>query len=125
MTANRALKLKLFEECDKCYYCKCQMILTNISSVSKGQSLPANAATIEHLVSRLSPHRWKKKLKGEKRKVLACYSCNQEKSKLEILCLSRADILNRSKGFSLSPRGKPKIVVPLPTIKEVLKVLNA
>jgi hypothetical protein len=37
----------------------------------------------------------------------------------ETLCLSRAEVLRRSEGFSLSPRGKPKIIKPLPTIREV------
>ncbi len=101
------------------------MILTNIQNIPKGQSLPPNSATIEHVISRYSIFRWRKKRKGEQRKVLACYKCNHSRSVLETLCLSRTEVLRRSKGFSLSPRGKPKIKNPLPTLKEVKKVLGA
>jgi hypothetical protein len=101
------------------------MILTNIKTIPKGQTLPHNAATIEHLVSRYTPNRWKKKKKGEQRKVLACYKCNHERSRQETLCLSREEVLKRSKGFSLSPRGNPKIIKTLQTLKEVKKALNA
>ena len=122
--SNRTLKLKLFKENDKCYYCGCKLVLTNISNIKSGQSLPDNAATIEHLISRLEPSRFVKKKKGTRRKVLACYKCNHSKSILETLCLSRKEVLERSKGFSLNPRGKPKIIRPLETIKEVKKVLG-
>lgn len=100
------------------------MVLTNIKAIPKGQSLPDNAATLEHLVSRYSIFRWKRKRKGEQRKVLACYRCNHNRSIQETLCLSRAEILRRSKGFSLSPRGKPRIIRPLESIKDVKKVLG-
>ena len=123
--SNRTIKLRLYEANPHCYYCGQKMILTNIQNIPKGQSLPENAATLEHLVSRYTIHRWKKKKKTEQRKVLACYKCNHGRSVLETLCLSRAEILRRSKGFSLSPRGKPKIIKPLPTLNEVKKVLNA
>jgi hypothetical protein len=123
--SNRSLKLKLYEENPFCYYCGCQTILTNIDKIPSGQSLPLNAATIEHRLSRLSHYRWKKKKKGEKRKVIACYRCNHERSTQETLCLSRAEILRRSEGFSLNPRGNPKIIKPLLTVREVRKILNA
>ena len=125
MMSNRTLKLKLYEQDPLCYYCGCRMILTNIKNIPKGQTLPPNSATIEHLVSRLNPHRWVKKKNKHRRKVLACHQCNQNRSIQETLCLSRAEILRRSRGFSLSPRGKPKIIKSLPTLKEVKKVLNA
>jgi len=101
------------------------MILTDIKKLSTGQSLPPNAATVEHLVSRLHHSRWKKKKSGAKRKVLACYRCNHNRSIQETLCLSRKEILQRSRGFSLNPRGRPKIIKPLDSIREVRKALNA
>jgi hypothetical protein len=82
-------------------------------------------ATIDHIVSRYHVHRWVKKKKGQRRKVLACYECNHSRSVKETLCLSRAEVLKRSQGFSLSPRGKPKIIKPLSTAREALKKLNA
>lgn len=123
--SNRSIKLKLFAENNKCYYCNCQMILTNIKKIPHGQTLPPNAATIEHIISRYHLHRWVKRKRGQKRKVLACYQCNHGRSTQETLCLSRMEILERSKGFSLSPRGKPKINKPLATIREVKRVLKA
>jgi hypothetical protein len=101
------------------------MILTNIDKIKSGQTLPDNAATIEHLISRLEPARFVKKKKGTRRKVLACYKCNHSKSKLETLCLSRQEVLARSRGYSLNPRGKPRIIRPLDSIKEVKKALAA
>ena len=123
--SNRSLKLKLYEQNPCCCYCGCHTILTDIKSIPSGQSLPPNAATIEHRVSRFSPYRWKKKRKGERRKVISCYECNHDRSVQETLCLSRSEVLKRSQGFSLSPRGRPKIIRPLSTIKEVKKALSA
>ena len=119
--SNRALKLKLFQEDDRCHWCKRHIHLTNISRI-EGTADPL-MATIDHVVSKLYLHRWKQKKKGQKRKVLACYECNHKRSVQETLSLSRAETLKRSKGFSLNPRGKPKIIKPLPTIHQVKKQL--
>ena len=81
-------------------------------------------ATIDHVVSRVYMARWKAKKKGQKRKVLSCYECNHRRSVQETLSLSRAEVVKRSKGFSLNPRGKPKIIKPLPTINQVKKQLT-
>lgn len=116
----RQLKLKLYAENPYCHYCKKKMVITNIT---KGR-LPKNAATIEHLISRINFRRWVKKQPGQKRKVLACHGCNQARSIKETLCLSREEILKRSNGFSLSPKGKPKIVQPLITEQEVISKLD-
>ena len=120
---NRKLKIELHQKDPHCHWCKRLTILTDESDHHKG--LPLNAATIDHLVSRLNVHRWVKKKAGQRRKVLACYECNQRRNIQETLCLSRSEILKRSQGFSLSPRGNPKIIHPLPTVREVLKQLKA
>jgi hypothetical protein len=98
------------------------MILTNIPCL-RGEPNPL-MCTVDHIVSRISPRRWVKKKKGQRRKVLACYACNHARSVQETICLSRAEILQRSKGFSLSPRGKPKIIKPVKNVKEALEKLN-
>lgn len=123
--SNRRKKIKLFLKNDKCFYCGTTMILTNIKNIPSGQSLPQNAATIEHRISRYNSHRWIRKKKNECRQVLCCYKCNHDRSVKETLCLSRAEVLRRSHGFSLSPRGRPGIINPVPTVKEALKKLNA
>jgi hypothetical protein len=118
--SNRELKIKLFNKNPYCHYCGQLMFLTSPSA----KSLPPNGATIEHRISRLNPARWRRKRPNEKRRVLACYECNHNRSELETLCMSRKEILQRSKGFSLNPRGKPKITKPAQTINEVNKILN-
>ena len=82
-------------------------------------------ATIDHVVSRYCISRWILKKKGQKRKVLACYECNHKRSVQETLGLSRAEILKRSKGFSFSPRGKPKIIKPVENVQSALELLNS
>lgn len=119
----RILKIRLWERDNRCHWCRKPTVLTDI----KGGQLPPNSATIDHLISRLNPARWVKKKKGQKnerRRVLACYSCNQKRSFQETLCLSRAEIIKRSRGYSLSPKGKPKIIKPLPSLKDVLDKLD-
>jgi hypothetical protein len=121
--SNHKLKVELFKQDPRCHWCKRVTKLICEKSL-KGEADPL-MATIDHVISRYHPHRWVKRKTGQKRKVLACYQCNHSRSTQETLCLSRAEILQRSKGFSLSPRGKPKIIKPLPTIREVKKILNA
>ena len=121
--SNRSLKIELYKKDPKCYWCKRHTILISEPNL-KGHPNPL-MATIDHIVSRFSPYRWKKKLPGQRRKVLSCYECNHNRSVQETLCLSRAEVLKRSQGFSLSPRGKPKIIKPLSTIREVKKQLSA
>jgi len=120
--SNRTLKLELHKKDPRCHWCKritkliCQPFI-------RGHADPL-MATIDHVVSRYNPHRWVKKKKNHRRKVLACYECNHSRSVQETLCLSRSEVLERSKGFSLSPRGKPKIIKPLATVSAVLAKLN-
>lgn len=120
--SNRTLKLELFKADPHCHWCKrvtkliCQPFI-------RGHADPL-MATIDHVVSRYHPHRWVKKKKNHRRKVLACYECNHSRSVQETLSLSRAEVLERSKGFSLSPRGHPKIIKPLANVTAVLAKLN-
>lgn len=120
--SNKTLKLELYRENPRCHWCK-RVTKLICEPHLKGHPDPL-MATIDHMVSRYHPHRWVKKKKNHRRKVLACYECNHNRSVQETLCLSRAEILERSKGFSLSPRGKPKIIKPLPNVTAVLAKLN-
>jgi len=121
--SNRSLKLDLWQADPRCHWCKRPTHLTNISRI-EGRADPL-MATIDHVVSRHYLHRWVKKKEGQKRKVLACYECNHKRSVQETLSLSRSEVLKRSQGFSLNPRGKPKIIKPLPTAKETLAILDS
>jgi hypothetical protein len=103
-----------------CYYCNCLTVLTNIQS----GIIPDNAATIEHLISRLDPKRWTKRNSGEVRKVLACWKCNREQSYKEMARLTKEEIALRSNGFSLNPKGNPNFVKTKQNLEQVLAVLH-
>lgn len=110
--------MALFAKDPRCHWCKRTTKLTNDAYMS-GNPDPL-MATIDHVVSRYHPHRWVKQKEGEQRKVLACYECNHARSVAETNALSRAEILRRSQGFNLNPKGKPVIIKPLETVEEVL-----
>src|SRR3989304_2585263 len=116
--SNRSLKLQLHQNNPECYWCGRITKLTNDSNMT-GHPDPL-MATIDHIISRYLPHRWVKQKEGEQRKVLACYECNHKRSVAETNALSRAEILRRSQGFNLNPKGKPVIIKPLATLGEVL-----
>lgn len=120
MNRHRQLKLALFAKDPHCFHCGCMTVIPDVNC----KKLPPNTATIDHLISRINPGRWLKKKKGQIRRVLSCLKCNHKRSNQEILCLSRTEILERSRGFSLSPRGNPTFDKTLPTIKEVLDKLK-
>ena len=120
--SNHRLKVELWQKDNRCHWCKRPTKLI-CEKVIKGRADPL-MATIDHIVSRYSHYRWVKKKANQKRKVLACYECNHKRSVKETLSLSRAEILCRSKGFSLSPKGKPITIKPLPTAKAVLARLD-
>lgn len=120
--SNHKLKVQLFNENPRCHWCGKVTKLICEKSLS-GEADPL-MATIDHVVSRYHLHRWVKRKQGQKRKVLACYECNHGRSVQETLCLSRKEVLERSRGYSLSPRGKPKIIKPLDSVTEVKKVVN-
>jgi len=121
--SNRSLKLELWQADPRCHWCHRVTVLTDIKRI-EGRADPL-MATIDHVVSRIYPHRWVKKRKGQRRKVLSCYECNHKRSVQETLSLSRSEVVKRSKGFSLNPRGKPKIIKPLPTARETLAILDS
>jgi len=81
-------------------------------------------ATVDHVISRLNPERWVKKKDGEQRKVLACFECNSKRAQNEINSLSKDEIIRRSQGFSISPKGKPIVTTPCDSIFEILEKLK-
>jgi len=121
--SNRTVKIALWNKDPRCHWCKRPTILTNLPYI-KGSPDP-RMATIDHVVSRYHAQRWVKKQPREKRRVLACYECNHNRSTQETLNIPREEIMKRSQGFSLSPKGKPKIIKPVATIDEALKKLNS
>lgn len=118
--SNRAVKVWLWKRNPHCHWCGC---LTQLTNCPDGK-IPADAATIDHLYSRLDLRRWLKRKRGEVKKVLACYDCNQRRSIEETARLSREEILKRSQGFSLNPIGKPHIIKTFDTVDEVTLFLK-
>jgi len=74
-----------------CYWCKKPTRLLKTT----GGPIPEDAATIDHLDSRLSPERGKHK--GEWRHVMACSKCNHERARAEDMALPRETQHERSK----------------------------
>lgn len=118
--SNRTFKIQLWDENPHCHWCG---VLTELTNCPKGQ-VPNNAATIDHLYSKLDPRRWVRRKPGQIKKVLACYACNQRRSIEETSRLSKEEIFIRSQGFSLNPTGKPHITETLDTLEDVLDHLK-
>lgn len=118
--SNRSYKIKLWEKNPLCFYCKKPTVLTNI----KSGSLPNNAATIEHLISKFHAARWVRRNPGEVRKVLSCWECNQAQSHKETSMLTKQERDLRALGFSLNPKGKPNFVKTKQTLDEVYAILR-
>lgn len=113
--SNRDIKLKLYQADPQCHWCKRVTVLTNDPEI-RGEPDPL-MATIDHLVSRYHPERW---VRRDMTKVLACYECNARRAREETEALSREELVRRSQGFSLNPRGKPIFIEALDTIDDVL-----
>jgi hypothetical protein len=120
--SNRNLKIELYKRDPRCHWCR---RITKLICEPNLRHVDPLMATIDHIVSRYHVHRWIKKTGKKRRKVLACYECNHRRSVQETLSLSRAEVLQRSKGFSLSPKGKPKIIKPVKNVKQALLQLNS
>lgn len=77
--SNRKQRVRLFEEQGgKCWWCDCPMMELGESVVGHWRNPPANMATLDHVYGKFDrrrhePHR------GERRKVVACYACNQRR----------------------------------------------
>ena len=117
----RKLKLILFNENPYCHWCGEKTTLTNVSHI-KGQPDPM-MATIDHVISKYDPRRW---VKGQQKKVLACFKCNARRSAEETERLGREEIVRRSTtGFSFDRvSGKTIFEKPLETLDEVLDKLK-
>lgn len=90
---KRAKRDRLFSEQEgKCFYCKCQMI--KVDGKHFGTN-PPNLATFEHLDGRFSKERGLHQ--GERRVVLACHSCNQQKGREQEVSIEVLELRIRSR----------------------------
>lgn len=74
----REQRTKLYrKQRGKCHYCEVACVLISPAP----DPPPLNLATLEHLDSRYSPFRGL--YSGQKRRVMACWKCNQERAHQE------------------------------------------
>lgn len=88
---------RLFSQNPHCYWCGKKVRWIKYKKRYVG-CLPDDAATIDHLYSRLSPLR-NIKAHGEVRHVLSCYKCNHERGRQEDQDLPVEEKLKRSLGL--------------------------
>ncbi len=124
MASHRALKLKLHAQNPRCHWCGRVTVLTNVKEI-KGQPDPL-MATIDHLISRYDVRRWVKAGPDEKRKVLACFECNNKRASEESKRLPPGELSKRGTGFTLNPKkdGQPIFNDTVETLEEALKRLK-
>jgi hypothetical protein len=79
MGKRRERRLRLMEQDPHCHWCGVEVFDMELHLMKSRP--PSNAATIDHVYSRLTEHR-QKGLQG--RWVLACWGCNQRRSIEEI-----------------------------------------
>lgn len=81
---------RLFRKDPNCYWCARETLLTRSFG---GGKLPKDAATIDHLFSKINPAR-----KGKRHLiVLACYSCNQQRCRDEGIILLAKKLTRRER----------------------------
>lgn len=87
----------LKERVKRCWYCKTKLVYYPLK---KGESIPDNYATIEHLNSKLQYPDGRPKIWGKKRTlVVACFKCNNERGKKENSQLSKEELWERSGSY--------------------------
>lgn len=72
--AHKVLKLYLVERFKVCYFCKIKVV---VYELEKGQPVPDDMATIEHLIPRTHGQRKRHQIVA---KVLACRKCNHDRN---------------------------------------------
>ena len=87
----------LWSQDPHCYYCG--VITINLEPFPKHLIPSPDAATIDHIYSKLHPKRYEPNLTNERRRVLCCYKCNQSRSHEELDRLR--DYIRRRDEFTL------------------------
>ena len=101
-----------------CHWCKQETVLADWPNSIQ----PDNAATVDHLFSKLDPRRYEPG--GELAKVLACHACNSKRAVEEHEALGQKEIDRRVRRFRGEPEWIPtgSLITPLIT-KDMVKRL--
>lgn len=96
----REVRERLWKKDPHCRYCGVITVLPSSPLLKRGKDgklrhYPDNMATIDHLRSRLDPER-QNHYPSERRYILACWKCNNERSKKENSKLRIEELWKRS-----------------------------
>jgi 5-methylcytosine-specific restriction endonuclease McrA len=81
----RTIRRRLFDADPHCHWCHCRTVWWVKATNHKNK--PPNAATLDHLISRLNPLRYKMPSYPKELFVLACQSCNHKRGVQEDIAL--------------------------------------
>lgn len=118
--SHRKQKLGLWNNNPKCHWCGEVTLLTNEKEI-KGHPHP-RMATLDHLISRYDPRRWLHAPPNEKRNVLACFKCNQERQAEETRKLSIEERTARSINAGLTFKPHKSLKAPVKSLDELKKL---
>lgn len=90
-------RVRLWQLNPRCRWCGVETVLVTVSQAElPDRKLPANAATIDHLRTKLKPEyraicpsSMPRHRRQEPRTVLACYKCNQQRNKQQMTDLRK------------------------------------
>ena len=110
---NTRIRKRLFRENPRCYWCGVETLLVGDGYIKRPNP---RMATVDHLYSRYDLRRY---VKGEQKRVLACFHCNNTRSRQETRLISREEIQRRSKGMTYDIFKQP--VESLEIVVDILK----
>ena len=100
----RKIRVRLWEENPKCYYCeRITTLPTDILDLKMLQNIgetPDYMATVEHLHTKYDPERFEEG--GDEKCVLACYKCNHDKEAERTKMVPKEELHKRSNRYPLS-----------------------
>lgn len=81
----------------KCHWCSCTMIhWDDVPDDVKQRRMPLNMATLDHLYDRFHPERRKPNRNSEQRWVIACWECNNKRSRASQAAQSLENLWKKS-----------------------------
>lgn len=108
---RQAARLKKLWEADpKCHWCGKPTVLILVPPGVAIGGRVFNAATIDHLRSRLDPNRQEPNSGVDIRTVLACWRCNQQRNDFEQASISVEELRRRAKNGHGSKQNSETVI---------------